>query len=88
MADPWLEHDASRTAIDEASGVVGRDVAEGCRDGSALATTGFVQPALLALDVAAFRVWRRDSGCGRRSLAQQAGLVAAGVSSSRRAQIV
>jgi len=83
MADPWLEHDVSRTAIAEASDVVGRDVADGCRDEAALATTEFVQPALLALDVAAFRVLEASgvavAGAAGHSLGEFAALVAAGV---------
>jgi malonyl CoA-acyl carrier protein transacylase len=56
MADPWVEHPAARAILDEASGSIGRDVVAGCHDAAALATTEFVQPALLACDVAAFRV--------------------------------
>ena len=35
---------------------MGLDVVAGCHDDDALATTAFVQPALLACDVAAFHV--------------------------------
>ncbi|MGZ5352331.1 MAG: ACP S-malonyltransferase [Actinomycetota bacterium] len=83
MADAWLEHDASRAVLDTASEAMGRDVAAGCRDGAALATTDFVQPALLALDVAAFRVLESEGvafvGAAGHSLGEFAALVAAGV---------
>ena len=46
---------------------MGRDVVAGCHDDDALATTEFVQPALLACDVAAFRVLEAEGvGPGRR----------------------
>jgi len=56
MADPWTGHPAGKAIIDEVSASMGRDVVAGCRDTTLLATTEFVQPALLACDVAAFRV--------------------------------
>ena len=46
----------------EASEAMGRDVVDGCHDPEALATTEFVQPALLACDVAAFRVLEAEGG--------------------------
>jgi len=59
-----------------------RDVVEGSRDEAALATTDFVQPALLALDVAAFRVLEDEGvsfvGAAGHSLGEFAALVAAG----------
>ena len=83
MADPWTGHDASRTTLEEASTAIGRDVVEGCRDERALATTGFVQPALLACGVAAFRVLRAEGvpfvGAAGHSLGEFGALVAAGV---------
>lgn len=82
MADPWLEHPAGRQVLAEASDAIDRDVAEGCRDDAALATTVFVQPALLACDVAAFRVLEAEgvaSGAAAgHSLGEFAALVAAG----------
>jgi [acyl-carrier-protein] S-malonyltransferase len=82
MADPWLEHAVSRAVLEEASTAMGRDVAEGSRDEAALATTDFVQPALLALDVAAFRVLEDEGvsfvGAAGHSLGEFAALVAAG----------
>jgi [acyl-carrier-protein] S-malonyltransferase len=83
MADPWSEHEAARPVFDVASEMLGRDLVAGCRDKGLLATTEFVQPALLALDVAAFRAlgaWRRSvAGVAGHSLGEFAALVAAGV---------
>lgn len=83
MADPWLEHPVGRDVLGEASGVLGRDVVAGCRDEGALSTTEFVQPAMLACDVAAFRVLEAlgvgFSGVAGHSLGEFAALVAAGV---------
>jgi [acyl-carrier-protein] S-malonyltransferase len=42
--------------LDDATDAIGRDIVAGSRDEAALATTEFVQPAILACDVAAFRV--------------------------------
>jgi [acyl-carrier-protein] S-malonyltransferase len=82
MADPWLEHPASRTVLRAASAAIGRGVAEGCRDEAALATTAFVQPALLAIGVAAFRVLEAEGvapvGVAGHSLGEFSALVAAG----------
>lgn len=83
MADPWTSHDAGRAILEEASTAMGRDVVEGCRDETALATTEFVQPALLACGVAAFRVLLAEgvtfAGAAGHSLGEFAALVAAGV---------
>jgi [acyl-carrier-protein] S-malonyltransferase len=83
MADPWIEHPAGRAALDEASASMGCDVVAGCRDRASLATTDFVQPALLACDVAAFRVLAAEGisfvGVAGHSLGEFAALVAAGV---------
>jgi [acyl-carrier-protein] S-malonyltransferase len=83
MADPWTEHPAGKGIMDEASESMGRDVVAGCHDGTALATTEFVQPALLACDVAAFRVLQAEGasfvGLAGHSLGEFAALVAAGV---------
>jgi [acyl-carrier-protein] S-malonyltransferase len=82
MADPWQEHPAGAAVLTEASGVLGRSIVEGSRDEAALATTSFVQPALLACDVAAYRVLRADGltgvvGVAGHSLGEFAALVAA-----------
>jgi [acyl-carrier-protein] S-malonyltransferase len=57
---------------------------EGCRDEASLATTAFAQPALLACDVAAFRVLEAAgatawAGAAGHSLGEFAALVAADV---------
>jgi [acyl-carrier-protein] S-malonyltransferase len=81
MADPWIGHPASKAVLDEASEALGRDVVAGCHDAAALETTEFVQPALLACDVAAFRVLDAEGatsvGVAGHSLGEFAALVAA-----------
>lgn len=81
MADPWTMHAAGKAVLDEASDAVGLDVVGGCRDESLLATTEFVQPALLACCVAAFRVLEAEGsafvGTAGHSLGEFAALVAA-----------
>lgn len=83
MADPWTSHPAGSAVLAEASDAMGRDVAAGCHDEAALATTEFVQPALLACDVAAFRVLEAEGlagvvGVAGHSLGEFAALVAGG----------
>ena len=82
MADPWTAHAAGRTVLEEASDAIGADIVAGCHDEAALATTDFVQPALLACDVAAFRVLQAGgltelAGVAGHSLGEFAALVAA-----------
>jgi [acyl-carrier-protein] S-malonyltransferase len=84
MADPWTDHPEGSSILDEASAAMGLDVVAGCHDPEALATTEFVQPALLACGVAAFRVLDAEGGVSvvgvaGHSLGQFAALVAAGV---------
>lgn len=83
MADAWAHNDVGRSTLDEASTALGRDVVQGSRDEAALATTEFVQPAILACDVAAFRVLDAEGmtfvGAAGHSLGEFAALVAAGV---------
>lgn len=83
MADPWIDHPASRAVLDEASTALGTDVVEGCRDESLLGTTAFVQPAMLAIGVAAYRVLEAEGvqalGVAGHSLGEITALVAAGV---------
>jgi [acyl-carrier-protein] S-malonyltransferase len=81
MADPWSTHPAGREVLDQASDVLGWDVAERSRDPDALARTEVVQPAVFACDLAAFAVLRAegvevDVGAGH-SLGEYAALVAA-----------
>jgi [acyl-carrier-protein] S-malonyltransferase len=83
MADPWTTHPAGAAVLDEASEALGRSIVEGCHDEAALATTDFVQPALLACDVAAFRVLQAEGledvvGVAGHSLGEFAALVASG----------
>jgi [acyl-carrier-protein] S-malonyltransferase len=82
MADPWTEHPASRAVLEEATDALGDDLVAGCRDESRLATTAFVQPALLAIGVAAYRVLEAEgvtaAGVAGHSLGEFAALVAAG----------
>jgi [acyl-carrier-protein] S-malonyltransferase len=85
MADPWAAHPAGIAVLEEASEALGRDVVEGCHDPESLATTAFVQPALLACDVAAFRVLEAEGisfmGAAGHSLGEFAALVAADATS-------
>ncbi len=82
MADPWIEHPAGRAALDEISAAMDRDVVELCRDENALSTTEWVQPALFACDIAAFRVLEAEgvefSSAAGHSLGEFVALVAAG----------
>ncbi len=83
MADVWTSHPASASVLGEASEVLGFDLVEACHDETLLATTAFAQPALLACDVAAFRVLSASGvpfvGTAGHSLGEFAALVAAGV---------
>jgi [acyl-carrier-protein] S-malonyltransferase len=69
--------------LDEAADALGRDIVAACHDEAALATTEFVQPALLACDVAAFHVLLAEGlpdvvGVAGHSLGEFAAVVAAG----------
>lgn len=84
MADPWAEHPVGRQVLDEASSAMRRDVVADAHDEAALATTEFVQPALLACSVAGFRVLAAEGlsgivGAAGHSLGEFSALVAAGV---------
>ena len=83
MADPWTLHPAGLATLEEASRVMGTDIVAGCLDDAQLATTAFVQPALLAVGVAAYRVLEAEGvrfiGGAGHSLGEFAALVAAGV---------
>jgi [acyl-carrier-protein] S-malonyltransferase len=84
MADPWAEHPQGLAVLQEASEAMGRDVVLGCQDEASLASTEFVQPALLACGVAAFHVLSEEGfdepeGVAGHSLGEFAALVAAGV---------
>jgi [acyl-carrier-protein] S-malonyltransferase len=82
MADGWATHPVGAGVLEAASEALGRSIVEGCRDEEALKTTDFVQPALLACDVAAFRVLQASgfkdvAGVAGHSLGEFAALVAA-----------
>lgn len=83
MADPWVSDPISGAVLDEVSSAIGRDVVSGSRDEAALATTSFAQPALLACEVAAYRVLAdaglRPVAAAGHSLGEFSALVAAGV---------
>jgi [acyl-carrier-protein] S-malonyltransferase len=84
MADPWAVDPTGLAVLEEASAAIGRDVVAGCHDEEALATTEFVQPALLACGVAAFRVLDARGiapwvGAAGHSLGEFGALVAADV---------
>jgi [acyl-carrier-protein] S-malonyltransferase len=83
MADVWRTHDVARAVLDDATDAIGRDIVAGSRDEAALATTEFVQPAIVACDVAAFRVLDALGvafvGAAGHSLGEFAALVAADV---------
>jgi [acyl-carrier-protein] S-malonyltransferase len=83
MADVWRTRDVARAVLDDATDAIGRDIVAGSRDEAALATTEFVQPAILACDVAAFRVLDALGvafvGAAGHSLGEFAALVAADV---------
>jgi [acyl-carrier-protein] S-malonyltransferase len=82
MAEPWAGHPAGRAVLDEASAALGRDIVDLCRDETALATTELVQPALFAVDLAAFRVLEAEgvefTAVAGHSLGEFAALVASG----------
>lgn len=83
MADTWTTDEVAARVLVEATDALGRDLVKGCRDEAALATTAFAQPALLACDVAAFRILEAEGlsfdGAAGHSLGEFAALVAAGV---------
>jgi [acyl-carrier-protein] S-malonyltransferase len=89
MADPWNAHPAAALVLAEVAEALGRDLVGGCRDPDALATTAFVQPALLACGVAAFRVLESEgispAGVAGHSLGEFSALVAAGALDLREA---
>ncbi len=83
MADVWTTHPAGSAVLEEASDAMATDLVAACRDTERLATTAFVQPALLACGVAAFRVLEAEgvsfTGAAGHSLGEFAALVAGGV---------
>jgi [acyl-carrier-protein] S-malonyltransferase len=83
MADAWGGHPEGAAVLAEATEALGDDIVTGCHDAEAMATTSFVQPALLACGVAAYRVLLaeglpRPIGVAGHSLGEFAAVVAAG----------
>ncbi|MGH2686804.1 MAG: ACP S-malonyltransferase [Actinomycetota bacterium] len=82
MADPWLSHPAGRAVLDEASETLGEDLVSVCRDEARLDDTALVQPAIVACDVAAYRVVRERGivpvAAAGHSVGEYAALVASG----------
>ena len=89
MADPWHAHPAGRAVLDEASEALGEDLVAACRDEARLEDTALVQPAIVACDVAAYRVVRQRGilpvAAAGHSVGEYAALVAAGAVSLRAA---
>ncbi len=82
MADPWLEHPASRDTLQRASDLLGWDVVERSRSAEELSKTEVAQPAVFACDVAAFAVLSAEglepAAAAGHSLGEYAALVASG----------
>ncbi len=85
MVAGWSGHAEVHATFDEASGVLGQDLWALVTDGPAdlLNQTVNTQPAMLAADVAAWRVWQAAGGAtpallAGHSLGEYAALVAAG----------
>jgi [acyl-carrier-protein] S-malonyltransferase len=83
MADPWLDHPEARKVVEQASDLLGWDVAQVSRDPEALDRTDVVQPAVFACDLAAYAALRAEGvsfqAAAGHSLGEYAALVAAGV---------
>lgn len=84
MADVWASHPIGEAVLMEASVTLRQDIITGCRDESLLRTTEFVQPALLACEIAAYRIIADEvdidiEATAGHSLGQFASLVAAGI---------
>ncbi len=89
MADPWISHPAGRAVLDEASAILGEDVAAMSRDERRLEDTSIVQPAIVACGVAAQAVLRSEGVepvvAAGHSVGEYAALVCAGATSLRSA---
>jgi [acyl-carrier-protein] S-malonyltransferase len=88
MADPWLQHKASKRVLHRASKALGWDVMEISRNPESLKRTDIVQPAIFACDVAAYSVLKAEGvafeAAAGHSLGEYAALVAAEVLDLRR----
>ena len=86
MLDAWGDHAIVRQALAEASDALGQDLGQLIAQGpkEALALTENTQPVMLVAGVAAYRVWRAETGLAPAALAghslgEYSALVAAGV---------
>ena len=85
MLDAWGEHPAVRDTLDEASAVLGEDIARLIHAGpkEALDLTTNTQPVMLTAAIACYRAWRAEGGdepaaVAGHSLGEYSALVAAG----------
>ena len=93
MADVWTENPISDSVIKEASEIIGYDIVTGSHNENLLSNTDFVQPALVACEVAAYSLLKEVGitfgATAGHSLGEFSALVAADVISLREAlQIV
>ena len=86
MLDGWGDHPVVAQTLQEASDALGEDVGALIKEGpkEALALTTNTQPVMLVAGVAAWRVWRAESGAlpaavAGHSLGEYSALVASGV---------
>lgn len=86
MLDGWAGHPAVVQTLQEASDALGEDLGRLIQEGpkEALALTTNTQPVMLAVGVAAWRVWRAEGGVAPmavagHSLGEYSALVASGV---------
>ena len=85
MLDAWGDHPAVRLTLEEASGVLDKDLGRLIREGpaEALGLTTNTQPVMLAAGIACYRAWRAECGAepaavAGHSLGEYSALVAAG----------
>jgi [acyl-carrier-protein] S-malonyltransferase len=82
MADPWQAHPAGRDVFQEASDALGDDLVAACANAARLEDTALVQPAIVACDVAAYRIVRERGvvpvAAAGHSVGEYAALVASG----------
>jgi [acyl-carrier-protein] S-malonyltransferase len=85
MLDAWGDHPAVRDTLQEASQVLGEDIARLIREGpkESLDLTTNTQPVMLTAGIACYRAWRAEGGAvpaavAGHSLGEYTALVAAG----------